>query len=261
MQIGPRIRIGGTLGKIGEKIKGYVPSVASMVGGAMIPGGGAVLGSALNGSVAEDFRKGATNVPLVLAGTQLAAGGPSTGTGGTVASAAGDVAGRGTGSGGGGTDWLSLILGGGSALSAAKLGQQSTDYATKAYGQAQDNWTSRQPLRMAGVHGMLNAGPSKFGADAIANMGTMSGRNPFATPAIRMAPPPVSSVPSTLPPGTVSERDKFALGDPNQPLGAPGTRTGVPPLRIGGPLPDVYNGVPTGMGLSETWNKNLPRNG
>lgn len=180
MQIGPRIRIGGTLGKIGEKIKDYAPFIGAGGGGL----GGVIQGEiiksrgdtgAIPGNLKGDIVQGVKNLPLALGMSKLGGGG---GAGGVVS---------GLLNGGGsaldflkehGGSALDLGLGAAGMVNAAKLGQQSTDYATGAMDTANANWKSREPLRLAGVQGMLNPQPtsdvSQIGAKARA-------ANPFAS--------------------------------------------------------------------------------
>lgn len=72
-QIGPRIRVGGTLGKIGQTLKEKVlPSPASMLGGAVLGPVGSLVGSAANGSIGSDFGKGLANAAAMVGPGALA---------------------------------------------------------------------------------------------------------------------------------------------------------------------------------------------
>lgn len=135
---------------------------------------------------------------------------------------------------------LDLGLGGLSAYNSAKLGAKSEEYATNAHDQAQANWKSREPLRLAGVNGMLNAQPSAFGSQAIDNLGTVSSRNPFAKPALRMAPTPVSAVPGTPAPGVRGGIADFMNGSQPQRGGIADFMQGGLPQRGG--IADFMNG-------------------
>lgn len=111
MQIGPRIRVGGTVGKIGQSIKNALPSVPAMVGTALLGPVGGLAGSALNHSIGSDLMKGAKNAGLILGGKAILGK-----LGGTPGIAGGSLPGGASSgdSGGGFLDWgKGLILGGG----------------------------------------------------------------------------------------------------------------------------------------------------
>lgn len=172
-----KLRIGGSIGKAAEAIKHKLPSVPSMVLANAMPGG-SLIGSAINGTVKEDFQKGASNLPLVMAGVKMLGGNPS-------------IPGLpGGGGGGGGGLGLDTILGGLSAYNAAQLGKKSGDYAQQAHDTAYKNWDSREPLRMAGVQGMLSPQPSALGQQTLGNLGAIQSRNPYAVkPKLSMGAP------------------------------------------------------------------------
>ena len=185
-QIGPRIRIGGTVGKIGQDIKKHLPSVGGMIGSATgIPLGG-VLGSTVQAKadgtpagqqIASDFKIGAENTPIALAGTHLLGNGPDTSGGAGGTAGGGDGSGvPGAGDGGGGSsipgwvidgikagvpaafDWIkshaSDILQGAGIADAAYREMQADKYATQAFKMAQDAYNAKAPLRAAGIAGM-----------------------------------------------------------------------------------------------------------
>lgn len=215
---------GGKVGQALNKVGSVLPSAGQLVGGLAMGPVGTVVGGRVDPYTSDTQQK----IGDTVAAAAIPAAIPHVLPKGTpVPAIPGSDPTKPPGSNGGGTDYTSLILGGLSGVNAAQLASKSSDYATKAYDQSQENWQSRQPLRMAGVQGMLNAGPSAFGSQVINNLGDVSGRNPFAKPAIRMAPPPVSSVPTSVP---QTERDQFALGDPKQPALKSGERTGQLPL-------------------------------
>lgn len=200
-QIGPRIRIGGSVGALGEKIKKYVPSPASMIGTGTPVG---LIGSAINHSVASDAMKGAAITPFAVAATKAMGGnGNAPGTPGTP--------GASDGSGGGSplslSSFLDLGLGAANMYGAAKLGQQSTDYAKKAEDAVTGSYNERAPLRLSGIEGMLhpdaNTAAQMAGVNAIkgpqvaappipvpmadprlAMANRVAARNPFAQPPI-----------------------------------------------------------------------------
>lgn len=188
MQIGPKIRIGGTVGKIGEAIKHHVPSVGGMIGSATgIPLGG-LIGSAAQAKadgtpvgqqITSDFRTGAENTPFALAGTRLLGNGPDTsgaagGAGGGAAGGAPDGgAGAATASASSIPGWVidglktglpaavswlkdnaGTILQGAGVADAAYREMQADKYATQAFKMAQDAYNAKAPLRSAGIAGM-----------------------------------------------------------------------------------------------------------
>ncbi len=244
MQIGPRIRIGGTVGKIGQEIKSHVPSVASMVGGAIIPGG-ALVGSALNHSVGSDFQKGAENTPLALAGTHLLGNGPDTSGGSGVpgdgAGVPGDPNAGGTPGGSSGSPVDDLIAAakiGGSYLldflknhgndvlqaagvaNAAYRQTQSDKYAKQALSGVEDRYNAKEPLRVAGMAGMLNPGANTPDLSSLKSIAGPNSGNPFAPKGL-----PIAGM-SGLPTPTVN-------GAPPTPLMMPGgSQTAPQPLPI-----------------------------
>ncbi len=157
-----------------------------LAGGALKPGGN--IGSALKGGATgavSGLAAAKAGQALKLGGIGgLIKGGGSDGKGnfGLAGELAGKVAGPiGLGGAGGGGNILDLGLGAAGMYNSAQLGQKSTDYATGALDTANQNWKSREPLRLAGVSGMLNPTPtsdvSQIGARARAT-------NPFATKAL-----------------------------------------------------------------------------
>lgn len=218
IQIGPRIRVGGTLGKIGQDIKigtGKVLSNPIVEGGLgfINPALGAAaggLGRALDtsgGSVGiGDIVKGAgigglagmagaglkTGISGLLGGKGIDLGAILKGSGAPgVLQALGLAGPTGTGLGGSGIDIGNLAnygLGGAALVNAAKLQGQSSKYATDALDQAKQAYGEREGLRTAGRNTMLNpsAGINLGGLSQIAQRG-----NPFARGA---APPQVGGV-------------------------------------------------------------------
>lgn len=174
-----KLRIGGSIGKAAESLKKKLPSVPSMVLSNAIPGG-SLIGSAINGTVKQDFQKGLQNLPLVMAGVKMLGGNPS------IPGLPGGGGAGGGGMGGG----LDTLLGGLSAYNAAQLGKKSGDYAQQAHDTAYKNWNSREPLRMAGVQGMLSPQPSALGQQTLGNLGAIQSRNPYAVkPKLSMGAP------------------------------------------------------------------------
>lgn len=196
-----KLRIGGSLGAATEKVKNTlnntkilgVPIGAAL--GAATGGVGGLLAAESNRAggdlgqigknLGQDITAGARNVPLALAGAgALGGGGALSKVGGLVKGAAGALSGL---AGGGAGNLLDLGLGGLSAYNAAQLGKKSSDFAQGAYDQSQENWKQREPLRMAGIEGMLRPQQSQVGQQAISNLGGITSRNPFAAkPPLRM---------------------------------------------------------------------------
>lgn len=189
IQIGPKIRVGGTLGKVGQDLKigaGKVasnPWVQGIAGATLGPGAAAAIGAlgktldTSHGSVGlGDIAKGgvqgygAGKLGQTVGG--LAKGGLSLGkVGGLVTGggadgqgnfgALGDAAGKlggglGLGSLGGGGNLVDMGLGGLAAANAAHLQGQSDQYAHNALDTANQSYDARAPLRLAGVEGMLH---------------------------------------------------------------------------------------------------------
>lgn len=178
IQIGPRIRVGGTLGKIGNKIKEYAPFIGAA--GAGLPGviqGEVIKNGADPAKVGQgfvnDLKTGAKNIPLAV-GIQAA-------TGGGTPSVPGIPGLTGNGAGGG-FDLGSLLdagLGTAGLVNAAQLAGKSDKFANTAYGDVRSSYDARAPLRSAGISGMLNPGagvPLKL-AGVQANTGV---GNPFS---------------------------------------------------------------------------------
>jgi len=204
IQIGPRIRVGGTLGKIGQEVKEHVlPSVGALAGGAALGPLGSLAGSAIEGAtngkgvmgqIGSDLGKGITNAGVIAGGQALLGGIPGLGGAGDVLSkikslasgvgGLGSMLGGGGGSGGGFSlsDLIDPALGGAALLNASNLGKQSTNYAKDAVNTANQSYDSRAPLRTAGVQGMLNPGAGIN----LGGLNSIAARNPFAKPA---APP------------------------------------------------------------------------
>jgi len=195
IQIGPRIRVGGTLGKIGQNLKigaGKVlknPIVSGL--STFIPGVGpgiAALSNALG--TALDTSGGSVSPLDVLLGAgkgyaagKLAEAIPGIWKGaGSILGSDQSIGGKindltklipgvsglekylgGGGGGGGGNDLASLIgtvgtlgLGAANLANAQTLGKQSMDYAKRAVEGREQNFADRLSLRNAGMQGMLN---------------------------------------------------------------------------------------------------------
>lgn len=182
MQIGPRIRIGGTLGKIGEKIKDNAGMIGAGIGG--LPGmaiGHLIksrgdLGS-IPGNVVGDLKTGLKNAPLVLGGIGLLGGGAG-GLGGLLKGASNILGGGGAG----GLNLGGLLdagLGTAGLVNASQLAKKSENFANQANADVRASYDARAPLRTAGIQGMLNPGagvPLKI-ANVQANTGV---GNPFS---------------------------------------------------------------------------------
>lgn len=197
-QIGPKIRIGGTVGKIGEKIKSNLPFL-------MAPAG---LGATIQGEVikhgtdptkvaegfVDDLKTGAKNVPGVVGavgsgvfGKDTVTGGnpiPNAPAGGDDPTGMGDPSGADgaipSGSKGTGQDWLDILKSfGGDAVKAAaafasKYGATALEIANIAnaahrqgeadkYGKAalagtEQRFADKAGLRSSGIAGMQNPG-------------------------------------------------------------------------------------------------------
>lgn len=225
IQIGPRIRIGGTVGKIGEEIKKVIPSPAALTGYALGGGVGQLVGSAANGTLGEDAAKGARNAALVL---PVANSFGSSG-GGTSAPSGADGSDNpldpsnfpATGSSTGGSSGVLDEIGGflkqyggdivgGIAAFAKKYGTtaleayniyEAAQRQAKAEGIANDaiktatkQYADKAPLRTAGQSGMLNPSANTPDLSNIRNLSTVGSGNPFAKAL------PVAGV-ATKPPG------------------------------------------------------------
>lgn len=182
-----KLRIGGSVGQAGNWAKEHLPSVGSMIGTAVAPGLGTVVGSGIEGAtngkgigaqIGQDFKKGLKATPFVLGG--IGALGGLAGAGGA-AGAVGGLA-KAAGGAGDGVDLGSLLdagLGTAGLVNASQLSGKSDKYAESAYKDVNDSFTARAPLRAAGIQGMLNPGagvPLK-----LANVQANTGRgNPFA---------------------------------------------------------------------------------
>lgn len=166
--------VGGALNKIGKAL----PSGGQILGG--IAGG--PLGTVLGGSIDGNTTPLQKTIGNTVAGTAGAIGGAGAlGLGGLAKGAIpGLLKMGGNALGGGAGNLLDLGLGGLSAYNAAQLGKKSSDFAQGAYDQSQANWKEREPLRMAGIQGMLKPQQSQIGQQAVSNLGGIQSRNPFA---------------------------------------------------------------------------------
>ncbi len=177
IQIGPRIRVGGTLGKIGESVKqhaGQVAKIASVPLSFMNPALGAALAA---GGRALHTNEGAAGLGDLAgaAGKAYALGKVGQGIGGAL-KGAGSIGSKLGSLGGalkqgipaikslaggnmpnipglpGGFDAMG-VLGG---IDAVRQQQQARDTQNKAMQYATDSYDARQPLRTQGMAGMLN---------------------------------------------------------------------------------------------------------
>lgn len=191
IQIGPRIRIGGTLGKIGQKVKigaGKVAKIAAPVASFVNPGLGAILGAAgtaldtskggvglgqiaMSGAMNYGLGKAVGKIPGVgKLGSSIASKIPG---GGRVADLLGKVGkmggglpgvGGAEGGGGGWMDKLGGFLGehGDQLLTAGALASSygtekaNRELRERAMGYATGSYDQRAPLRAAGMAGALN---------------------------------------------------------------------------------------------------------
>lgn len=158
----------------------------------MTPEQMAAVGDASAGTAADtsgaDMLGGLTG--KALASTANAGGGATLPGASTVAGLAGKVAGGGSSpsSGGGILDFLTgnnglNALGIAQGVNAAQLGEKANNYADQAANLATSRWNAQQPLRTAGVAGMLNP-VSPITPPA------MPGGNPFAMPQPAPVTPP-----------------------------------------------------------------------
>lgn len=211
MQIGPRIRVGGTAGKIGQAVKtgvGKVAQKAAPVVSFFNPMLGAAVGAAGDAldttDGAFDFGKAAkgaiTNYGIGKAG-QAVKGALSSagGAGGLLSSAkklatggAGQVVSKLTGGAGGDRSGVvdKLLLGAGIAASAADQKRQR-DMQNKAANYATGSYDARAGLRDKGLAMALNNHKEDLSgvfSDA-GNPYDVQKRKPVAAPAVASAPP------------------------------------------------------------------------
>jgi hypothetical protein len=190
-QIGPRIRIGGTVGKIGEGIKKVLPSPGQIIGGAALGPIGASAGGLIDKSTSplqHGIQYGVDAVGAGLGAAALAgggaAGGAAGGTAGSGAAGAGAVAGT---AGKSALDEFGSFLEkyGGDAVAAAaayanyQRQQQSDKYAKDALSMAQKTYGQNQPLRDQGRADMLNPSANTPDLSAIRSLATAGSGNPF----------------------------------------------------------------------------------
>lgn len=196
LQIGPRIRIGGTVGKIGEKIKGVLPGVGSMIGGSMIPGGNLV-GSAIEGAtngkgalnqIGSDFKKGAINTAAILGGKALL----GAGGGGSlldklkgILGSGGDLFGKlvGGGEDGGGSGLLDKALLAGTLASNVADKQRQEGFQTRAANYATDPFDAKSGIRSKAL-GMLNDDSTSDLSSIFSNPGNVYDRQKRGLPAL-----------------------------------------------------------------------------
>ena len=246
MQIGPRIRIGGTVGKIGQTIKEHIPSPASIIGGAIIPGG-ALVGSALNHSTESDLQKGLANTPLALAGTHMLGNGPDTSGAGVPGDGTGVPGDPATGTAGadpslvdqaiaalkaGGSAFMDFVKAHGvDALQVAAIANQawrqtqSDKYAKQALSGVEDRYNAKEPLRTAGMAGMLNPSANTPDLSALRTIAGPNSGNPFAPKTL-----PVAGLPSGQ---AIGQPTPTVNGAPPGPVYMPGgDQTAPRPLPI-----------------------------
>lgn len=211
MQIGPKIRVGGSVGKIGQGLKigaGKVlsnPIAQGAIGAFLGPGAAAAAGGL---GRALDTTNGGSGIGDLALGT---AKGYGVGKVGQVAKGALGALGGGSSAGGaagaasaasgliphnaeGGIDWGKLAsgaaggvgdfltgngglnaLGAAQGVNAAMLGKKSSDFANKAFDLQNDSYTQRAPLRALGMQRLTT--PT---APNISGIQATTGANPFA---------------------------------------------------------------------------------
>lgn len=139
---------------------------------------------------------------------------------------------------------LDLGLGTAGMINSANLAAKSSDYANKSYGYAEDSYKTREPLRLAGVEGMLRPVPSSD----VSNLGAGSrAANPFARqgpiPFQHALVPPSPGEPYPPGPSGVTGRSRIGeaagrVGDALRTGGTPPPPPGsnvIPPGTIRGP--------------------------
>lgn len=143
-------------------VGGHIPSAASLLGGSTLGGVGQLAGSALNHTLGSDITKGAQNAAAILPFTGAVGAGSGSipglaSIGGFLKDHAGDLGGllKGAGSFLGGNSGLNA-LGIAQGVNAANLGKQATDYGKKSLGAVEGSYNAREPLRVAGLQGMLH---------------------------------------------------------------------------------------------------------
>ena len=222
-QIGPKIRIGGTLGHIGQQAKLGLGKVEKAIAPAvaMIPGIGPLVAAGLNvngnmldtsnggihtigdvgkiaGSTALDLLPAglgkvgslAQSIPGVQGiGNALGSIPGASQIGGALKSAAGSGIGQAlSGLAGDAGSFLTgnggmNALGVAQGINAARLQQKSNQYATNAMGDVNASYNERAPLRAQA----LNVLPSAIAANPFARGGTIKGSNGVAPQSITMA--------------------------------------------------------------------------
>lgn len=158
MQIGPRIRVGGTLGKIGEGIKHNIPSPAGMLMGASPILSAIAYHNSPHADPMQDLKIGARNAAIIAPATAAMNGGGS-GSGGA-GTGGGGVGSRvptdpssilkmlsSVGGDDGGMSWLDKLLMGGGIAAAAEDSLHRRKLADSAADYARGSYDSRAPLR------------------------------------------------------------------------------------------------------------------
>jgi hypothetical protein len=189
--------VGHPINQIGK----VLPSGGQLIGNAMLPGVGNIVGGAIDGNTTPLQKTIGTGVDAAAGGIGLAGllgGGAATGAAsGAATGATGAAAGAPTSlasllanipgiggllsglvkGAGGASGLIDKGLGAAQLVNAANLQKQSTGYAKNAMDTANQSYDSRAPLRLAGVQGMLHPTPSSdvSGLSNIAAAG-----NPFA---------------------------------------------------------------------------------
>lgn len=162
----------GAMGGLGgvSGLLSHIPGVSSLEGAlGSIPGVGAIEGALKGAGGALSHIPGLQSIEQALGGQNGQSG------------LLGDLGSFLTGNGG------KNALGVAQGVNAALLQKQASDYAKQAMGDVQSSYNERQPLRSAGIAGMLN--PS-VGANA-AVAGLPQTGNPYARrpiPAVQAAP-------------------------------------------------------------------------
>jgi hypothetical protein len=207
---------GGKVGQALNAVGKVLPSGGQLIGGAALGPLGQVVGGRVDPNTSGTQRK----IGDVVAGTAGAIGlgslaglplGKVAGSlplGGIAGKIAGGIGGLGLG------DLIDLGLGGANMYGAAKLGQQSTDYAKKAEDAVTGSYTERAPLRAAGVQGMLNPGAGV----PLALSGVNAVQGPQIAP--QPAPIPLNDPRLAMVNRTLGRGNPFA----DAPLAIPGAR-------------------------------------
>ena len=158
MQIGPRIRVGGTLGAIGEGVKhavGAALPVAAVAAPFLGPLAGALSHIPGLSSVGNAVEGAASHIPGVGAVEQFL--GNNGGVSGVL------------------SKYGAPALMAAQGLNAANLGKQSTEYAHNAMDSVNQSYNDRAPLRAQGIASMLHPQTPNLGS-----LQQIAGNSPYA---------------------------------------------------------------------------------